>query len=160
MSDALRVNGNQLDWGSGKFKIDGALYSGVTAIEYSDGLEVGLAYGMGRHHGPRGRTAGKYTPEPLVVTCWESTAKSIRDDLALKAPDGRSFGRVVVPITVQYIEADDAIVTVDAQECRLVKIETSHEEGPEGLQKKLTFSVMRYVYDGLTLYDSSAEGGA
>jgi len=160
MSDAQRVNGNQISWGSLSLKIDGTPYSGITAVEYSDGRERALAYGMGRHHGPRGRTSGKYTPEPLVITCWESTAKEIRDDLMSKASDGRSFGNAVVPIIVQYVEPDDAVVTVDAQECVLVKIESSNEEGPEGLDKKLTFSVMRYVYDGGTLYDSSAESGA
>lgn len=158
--DAVRVNGRQIDWGSVRLRINGTPYYGFTAIEFSDGLEVSHAYGAGRHRGPRGRTAGKYMPEPLVLTCWRSTTKQIREDLAAEASDGRSYGSVIIPISVQYIEPDDAEVSVDAEECKLIKIETSDEEGPDGLSDKLTFHVMRYRFDGLTQFDSSEEAGA
>lgn len=157
--DAARVNGNLIDWGSLKFKMDGTPYSGITGIEYADGRERAYAHGIGRHRTPRGRTAGKYQPEPLVVTCWSSTAKAIRADLAAKASDKKSYGNVEVPIIVQYIEPDDAEITVEAIGCVLVKDESSDEEGPEGLNVKLTFSPMRLIRDGLSLFDQT-EGGA
>lgn len=160
MADAARVNGNLISWGSFEIKIDDEPYSGVTAVDYNHSRERAYAYGTGRHHSPRGRTAGKYTPEPLVITCWKSTAKAIRERLKAAASDGRSYGNAIVGIVLQYIEEDDDTVTVDAQECVLTKEEMSDEEGPEGLNEKLTFMPMRYVINDGTLYDSSAEAGA
>lgn len=152
MSDEVRINGIQLSWSSVKLKLDGTPYAGITAIEYADGIEAAHTYGMGRDHAPRGMTAGKYTPEDFVITCYASTAKAIRADLASKAQPGRGYGSVRVPIILQYIEPDDAVVTVEALEARLVKNEASNEEGPDGLSEKLTFKVMRYVRDGLSLH--------
>lgn len=152
MSDEVRINGLQISWSSLKLKIDGTPYSGVTSIEYADGLETAYAYGMGRDHAPRGMTAGKYTPEPLVLTVATSTSKAIREDLAGKAQPGRGYGSVSVPIIIQYIEPDDAVVTVEALDARLVKVEASNEEGPDALNEKLTFMPMRLVRDGLSLH--------
>lgn len=155
MADETRINGNQISWPSLSLKIDGTPYSGITAIEFGDGRERAYAYGMGRHHAPRGRTAGKYVPEPFVITCWKSTAKAIRDDLAAKAGSGKGYGSVEVPIVLQYVEPDDAVITVEAQQCVLVKEENSDEEGPEGLNSKLTFMPMRYVRDGKAIFDGA-----
>lgn len=152
MSDEVRINGNQLGWGSAKLKIEGTPYTGITAIEYNDGVEVSHAYGMGVDHAPRGMTAGKYTPEPFVLTCWASTAKAIRADIAARAQPGRGLSSVRSSIILQYIEPDDAVVTVEVIDARLVKNEASNEESPDGLSEKLTFAVMRYVRDGHSLH--------
>lgn len=155
MADEVRINGLQISWASVKLKIDGVAYSGITSVEYADGRETALTYGMGRHHAPRGQTSGKYTPDPFTINCYTSTAKAIRADLAAKAAPGRGIGSVSVPIILQYIEPDDAVVTVEALDARLVKNEASNEEGPDGLTEKLTFQPMRIKRDGVALYDEA-----
>ena len=55
MADAIRVNDTQLSWGSIRCIIDGEPYFGFTAISYADKRERVKAYGMGRHHAPRGQ---------------------------------------------------------------------------------------------------------
>lgn len=159
MSDATRINGNLISWASLKVKLNGEPYSGITSIEYSDGRERAYAYGIGRHHAPRGMTAGKYTPEPCVITCWKSTAKAIREAVAKRAQDGRSYGSVTDNVlVVQYVEPTDAVITVEIQDAPITKIEASDEEGPEGLNEKITLAPMRIIRDGLTLYDSTEQG--
>lgn len=160
MSDATRINGTQISWASLSFKLNGQRYYGITAIEgATDSRERAYAYGSGRHHAPRGITAGKYTPEPLVITCWKSTAKAIRTDVAARSSDGVSYGSVTDnQIVVQYIEPSDALVTIEVQDCTITKIEASDEEGAEGLSEKITFMPMRIIRDGLTLFDSTEEG--
>lgn len=155
MADSTRVNGNQISWSSLIFKIDGESYTGITSIGYADAIETAKAYGMGRHHAPRGRSAGKYTPEPLTLTCWKSTAQAIREQLAARSPSGTSYGRAVVPITLQYVETDDSTVTVEFDEARLVKCTSSNEEGPDGLAEDLEFDVMLIRRNGLVLFDES-----
>lgn len=155
MADAVRINGLQISWSSAKLTINGESYTGITSIGYADSLEVTKAYGMGRHHGPRGRSAGKYSAEPLTMRAWKSTAQAIRDQLAALSPSGTSYGRAVVPIVLQYIEPDDAVITVEFEECRLVKCTSSNEEGADALAEDLEWDVMRIRRNGLVLFDES-----
>lgn len=155
--DSVRINGVQISWPSAKIKIDGAPYRGITSVDYADGVEKTYAYGMGRHHAPRGRTLGKYTPELLVITCWTSTAETIRKGLAQKA-GGRGISSVSVPIVLQFIEKDDAIITIEALDSTLVKNEASNEEGPDALAEKLSFMPMRLLRNGVALYDTTEPG--
>lgn len=155
--DSVRINGLQIGWASVKLKINGNPYRGVTAIEYADGVEAAYAYGTGRHYAPRGTTAGKYTPEPFVITAYKSTAGAIRKDLNEQA-NGRGVSSVIVPIVLQYVEKDDAVITVEALGSRLVKNEGSDEESPEALTEKLTFMPTRYKRNGIALYDTTEAG--
>jgi hypothetical protein len=154
MADQVRVNGNQISWSSAKLTIDGETFYGVTSIGYADSLEVAKAYGMGRHHAPRGRSAGKYSTEPLTMTMWKSSAQELRAFLAARSPTG-SYGRAVVPIVLQYIEEDDSTITVEFEECRYVKATASNEEGAEALKEDVEFDVMLIRRNGLTLFDES-----
>jgi hypothetical protein len=157
MSDSARVNGNLIGWDSLKFKINSSPYTGITAIEYGDAMEIAPQYGMGRSHAPRGTTAGKYSAKPFVLTCSTATARAIRADLANQAGRrGLSYPRV--PIDLQYAEEDDGpTIHVEGHEARLVENEGSHDEGPDGLTEKLTFQPRRLLRDGQALYDTSEE---
>jgi hypothetical protein len=161
MSDQLRVNGLQIGWASAKLAIDGETFHGVTSIGYADSLEVAKAYGMGRHHSPRGRSIGKYSTEPLTMTMWKSSAQELRRLLAEKSGQqggsSSSYGRAVVPIVLQYIEPDDATITVEFEDCRYVKATASNEEGAEALKEDVEFDVMRIRRNGLTLFEEAAQ---
>lgn len=155
MADSVRINGNQISWSSAKLTINGERYTGIASISYADALEVSKAYGMGRSHAPRGRSAGKYTPDPLTMRAWKSTAQAIREQLAALSPSGTSYGRVAVPIVLQYVEPDDAVITVEFDAARLVKCTASNEEGADNLAEDLEWDVMLIRRNGLVLFDES-----
>lgn len=157
MSDNARINGVQISWSSVKLKIEGVPYFGITGIEYGDAVEQAYAYGIGRHHAPRGKTAGKYTPDPLVLTVWKSTGAAIREDIHTRAA-GRGLARVPSTIIIQYIEGSDDVITIEASQCTLVKVEESAEEGTDALSEKLTFMPMRILRDGVAMYDTTDVG--
>ncbi|AKF06078.1 hypothetical protein [Sandaracinus amylolyticus] len=157
MGDTVRINGVQISWSSVKLKIAGQPYSGIKSIEYADGVETSLSYGMGKHHAPRGSTRGKYVPEPFVLDCFTSTAKAIREDLN-KLAGRRGIANVPVAIILQYVEPDDAVITVEALDAKLTKNESSHEEGPDALSEKLSFQPMRIKRNGIALYDTTEAG--
>jgi hypothetical protein len=154
MADATRINGKQISWPSLKLTIGGESFTGVTSIGYADSLEVVKAYGMGRSHGPRGRSAGKYSVEPLTMTVWASTAQAIRALLAEQSPTG-AIGGAVVPIVLQYVEPDDTTITVEFEDARYTKATIANEEGADALSEDLEFDVMRIRRNGLTLFDES-----
>jgi hypothetical protein len=155
MSDQVRINGNQLSWSSASLKIDGERYFGVTSISYGDSLEVEKGYGMGRHHAPTTRTAGKYTVEPLALTMRKDSAQELRSQLAARA-NGRGIGSVEVPIVLQFVEPTSGLQhTVEFERCRYTKAATSAEEGPSGIMEDVEFDVMVIRRDGVVLFDES-----
>jgi hypothetical protein len=158
MADQRRINGVQISWSSCKLTIDGESIFGFISISFKDALEVSYAYGAGRDHGPRGRSAGKYTPDPVVISMWASTAQEVRRMLSQRAQQqgrGNSYGKAVVPIVLQYIEADDSTMTIEFEECRYLSASTSNEEGADALKEDVEFSPMRLRRNGLVLFDES-----
>ncbi len=156
MSDAIRVNGNQLSWGSIVLKIGGARFYGFTGISFADKRERVKAYGMGRHQAPRGRSRGKYTVEPVKLTGWKGSMQEVREALAALSVDGISYGDVEFEITVQYVEADEIPMTVEIEHCVWGANTTSDEEGPDPLKEEVELDCMLIRRNGLTLFDSSA----
>jgi hypothetical protein len=158
MADAIRVNGNRHSWGSISAKIDGERYYGFTAIKFGDSRERVKAYGMGRHHAPLGRSRGKYSTDPVVLTGWKSAVQALRDALAARSSSTTSYGDVVFQIVVQYVDENDQPCTVDIEDCVWVKNSTSDEEGPDPLSDEVEIDTMRIRRNGKVLYDES-EGG-
>lgn len=157
MSDEIRVNGNQLSWGSIEVQLDGERYHGFTAIGFSDSRERVKAYGLGRHHAPRGRSAGKYSVEPVSLTGWKSSVQALRAALAERAPDGTSYGDVVFQVVVQYTEADETPITVELEDCVWSKNTTSDEEGPDPLKEEIELDCMRIRRNGLVLFSEAQQ---
>lgn len=155
MSDAIRVNGNQLSWGSIVARLDGDRYFGFTAIKFADSRERAKAYGMSRSHAPRGRSRGKYSTEPVGLTGWTGSVQALRDALAAKSADGLSYGDVEFEVVVQYIEADETPITVEIERCVWTKNTTNNEEGPDPLSEEIELDCMLIRRNGKTLFDSS-----
>lgn len=155
MSDEVRINGNQFSWGSIQMKIAGERYHGFTAIAYGDKRERVKAYGMGRHHAPRGRSRGKYSTDPVKVTGWKSSLQALREALAALAFDGVSYGDVEFDIVVQYTEADESPITVEIERCVWTSNPTSEDESPDPLKEEAEFDCMLIRRNGLVLFDSS-----
>ena len=157
--DDVRINGLQISKASAILKLDDEQVHGWVSCKYADGSETAYAYGAGRHQGPRGRTAGKYTPEPVAIVFHKSTAKALRQRLAAKSVSGRSFGTVTFNGSLQYVEPDDDTVTVLFEGLRLTKISSSDEDSADASSDECEFSVMRIKRDGLVLYDDRAGAG-
>src|SRR5690349_19797360 len=154
-SDAIRVNGNQISWGSIVLKVGGARMFGWTSIDFGDKLEMTLAWGMGKHQAPRGRSRGKYTPDPVKLKGPKSTVHELRQSLADLSADGASYGTVEFEIVVQFSERDEPPITVEIERCRFAANRASHEESADPLQDEIEISCMKRRDDGLVLFDES-----
>ena len=152
MSDEIRINGIAHSWGSVKLKVDGERFSGVSSISYSDKLETAFGYGMGKSHKPRAQSRGKYSAEQVVMKVQTSTAQAIRDKLTDRSGTD-AYGTVVVPIVLQYLEPDDTAMTVEFEDCRLVEVGASNEEGADVLTEELKWSTFGIRRNGKTLYE-------
>ncbi len=155
MADQIRVNGNLHSWGSITVKLDGERFHGFTAIKYSDSRERVKAYGMGKHHAPRGRSRGKYAVEPVGLTGPKSTVQALRDALAARSTGGTSYGDVEFDIVVQFIEANDLAITDELEACVWTKNTVSHEEGPDPLSEEVELDCMKIRRNGKVLFDES-----
>lgn len=157
MADEQRINGNMKSWSSIVAKLDGERFYGIVSINYKDQLERVKGYGQGKHHGPRGRSAGKYSVDPVAVKMEKDTARALRNALAAKAADGRSFGTVEFEITVSYIE-NNVGHTDTIERCKWQSTSATNEESPDPLYEEVEFDAMLIRWDGKTLFDSSEEG--
>jgi hypothetical protein len=155
MADKVRVNGNVVSWGSIKVKIGGEVFHGFTSIAFADSRERAFVYGMGKHHGPRGRTRGKYATEATKLAGPRSTVQALCDKLQALASDQTSYGDVEFPIVVQYVEADETPMTVELEQNVITKRSSSEDEGTEFLKEEIEISTMRIRRNGGTLWDNS-----
>lgn len=156
MGDAIRTNQNVHSWGSIILKmLDGDRYYGFRAIEYGDKRERVLVYGGGRAHGPRGKTSGKYTPDNVKLTYLKASAQALRDALAARAEDGKSYGNVEFIMVVQTIEPGEIPLTVEIHGCTIDVDSTSHAESADPLEENFELSCRKIIRNGKTLYDQT-----
>src|SRR4051812_5788615 len=155
MSDAKRINGNLVSWGSIKITIDTESFSGFTSITYADKRDRVKVYGMGKHQAPRARTRGKYTTDPVKLKCPKSTAEALRQQLALRSEDGNSYGDYEFPVIVQYLERGDTEMRVVINGCVYVATSEAAEEGSEAVFEELELDCMAIYRNGKTLFDAS-----
>lgn len=151
MSDSLRINGLQHSWSSTKCKLDGEQYAGLTKISWEHSIEEGMSRGQGAK--PRGRTRGRYVPGAVSITMAKSSAQAFKAALAQKSKTGRSYGTVIFPITLQYLEPDDTPITVEFRDCRILKSTTANEEGADASMEDLEISTMEIIENGLSLVE-------
>lgn len=155
MSDLIRINGNQVSYGSIIVKVNGDRFYGFTAISYGDKRERVKAYGMGRHHAPRGRSAGKYSTDPVKLTGWKASVAKLRDELAALSRDGKSYGNVEFTIEVSFIEPGEDPMSVTLERCVIVSDTASHEESADPLKEELEIDCMLIRRNGKTLFDGT-----
>jgi hypothetical protein len=157
MADLKRINGNDVSWASIIAKIDDEPYYGFNSLSYGDKRTREYSYGMGRHHAPRSKSAGKYEPEPCVLKGPKSSVQALRQALQAKA-DGfgiSSYGDIVFNVVAQYIEGLQDH-TDEILECTVASIKDSHDEGTGVLQQEIELMPMFIIRDGTTLFDRSS----
>jgi hypothetical protein len=155
MGDQLRVNGNIVSYGSIKAKIDSDLFVGFTSIGFAHKRERTFVYGMTPDQAPRARTRGKYTAEPIKLKGPKSTFQAMRQALAAKSGDGRSYGDVEFPVVLQLIEQEESH-TIEFDRCVFTGASNSFEEGAEALMEEVELSCFHIIEDGLTLFSGVA----
>jgi len=155
MADELRINNNQHSWGSIILKCDSERYTGFTGISFADKRERVKAYGMTRHHAPRGRSRGKYTIDPVKLTGWKSSIAKLREALAARAADQKSYGDVEFQIVVQYVEYGEVPLTVEIDRCVIVGNSSSDDESPDPLKEEIEIDAMLIRRNGFVLFDAS-----
>jgi hypothetical protein len=159
VSDQIRVNGNLVSWGSIILKLDGERFYGFTSITYADKRERVKAYGMGRHHAPRGRSRGKYTTDPVKLEGWKGSVQIFREALALKSADGKSYGDVEFQALVQYVESSissDRPLNVEIDRCVWTANSVTDAEDADPKKEEIELDCMLIVRNGLTLFDSAS----
>jgi hypothetical protein len=155
MADPILINGNVHSYASLVAKIANVKWNGFTAINYAQKRPRSKVYGMGRAGGPRGRTSGRYEPDPVTVKGPKSTIAQLKKELAQRSSDQKSYGNVAFDLTLQYIDAGEQSITVLFEGLTIVGESTSNEEGPDAIIEELTLDVMRIKENGLTLYDGT-----
>jgi hypothetical protein len=158
MSDPIRVNGNLLSWGSLVAKIDGDVIYGWTDLAYGDKRERVFGFGMGRHHGPLGRSAGKYTPEPVKLTGFKHAVAALRERIKLKGGT-KSYGNAEFEMVLQAIESDDSPLTIVFTRCVWTGNTSSLSESADPLKEEIEISTMGIRRNDSVLYDDTSDGG-
>lgn len=158
MADQLRVNGNLTSWGHIIVRCGVEEWSGFDSISYADKRERVKAYGMGRHHAPRGRSQGKYTTDPVKLRGPKSTIEALRAYLASQSSNGRNYGDTEFQIIVQYSvggASTEPPMQVELERCVITSDSTSHEESSDHLRDEIEIDTMLIRRNGRTLFDSS-----
>lgn len=158
MADQIRVNGNLMSWGQITLRCGIEEFSGFNSITYADKRERVKAYGMGRHHAPRGRSAGKYSTDPVKLRGPKSSIEALRAGLAAQAPDGTSYGNVEFNIIVQYSAeptSTEPPMSVELERCVFSSDSSSHEESADPLNDEIECDCMLIRRNGRTLFDAS-----
>ena len=159
MSDEIRINGNQLSWGSIKLRIDGEPYFGFNSLDYGDKLTRTKGYGMGLHHAPRGRSRGKYETDNVKIGGPKASFQILRAALAAKSASGTSYGNVEFEIIAQWtepgVDGGDAGITVEIGRCTWTGDSSSDSESPDPSQETAEFDCMSIRRNGLVLFDDS-----
>jgi hypothetical protein len=155
MGDPIRVNNVQHSWGSIIFKLNDDRFTGFTDISFADKRERVHAYGMGRHHAPRGRSRGKYTVEPVKVAGWTGSVQIFRQALAALSNDGASYGDVEFQGLVQYVDTGEADISIELDRLVWMSNTTGLSESPDPLKEEFELDCMLIRRNGLVLFDQS-----
>jgi hypothetical protein len=159
MADSIRINGNVYSHGSMIVKVAGERFYGFTDIGYAQKRERTLVYGQGKHHAPRGKTRGKYTPEASKLGGPIDTMQAFRDALAALSESGESYGDAEFEVTVQFIEENSSQKphTVVLERCHYVGDSASHTEGTDPSKEEVEILPEKIKKDGKYLFDAKSE---
>lgn len=138
----LTVNDVPYDWGCTEIGMGSALtLEGAKGISYGSGFEVAKLRGTSRK--PKTRTTGQYDADDGELTLLESTYR------AMIAYLGKGYMRKEFPMTVSYSFEGEAIIVDQLKGCRIIKDAHDKQEGPDGLEVKVTLSIMEVWPSGI-----------
>ncbi len=135
-----KVNGHVYDFSSVELNFAGLIYTGVSEISYTHGLEPGVL--RGTRSGKLGRTRGEYTAEGSFSMYLEEW-KLFRTAL------GPGFMEQSFTATILYSELLAPLQTDVLVACRITNDEKSHSQGADPLVVAITLDIMEITEDGL-----------
>jgi hypothetical protein len=151
----FRVNGNMLSWPDVVARAAGKPVAQLCGISYGDKRERVVAYGQGRHYAPIGRTAGKYSTDPLKLTFYKGGSLLFMNMIAELARDRISYGNVEFEFSVQYIQnGSGAPIHVQFKRTCIVGIAGTDDESSDPSKDELELQTLQIVRNGKTLFDS------
>lgn len=156
MDDFLRWNGLVVSAKSCSMALAGVPYTGITALDYEDQLEVETVHGMNRSGAPIGSTSGEYSVSGFTFQVLKDVwiAKMLPQLAALSAAAGSpgSYGGGRFVFSAQYQEGP--LVGIDTIEgCRVLKAKDSVQQGTGKLVVDVTLWAQLIRRNGMTLFD-------
>ena len=149
------VNGVIHDSSSVVIRIGGKEYEGILGIKYSQKRTRTRVKAVGKGGVPIGKTKGTYNAEDGSITMLRQHAQMLRDDLAAKSSNGKSYGDTSFPITVQTVEEGTTPIVDALFDCCIAGDDGSAEESStDGLKEEIPFSMARMTRNGKTLYQA------
>jgi hypothetical protein len=146
------INGHRYSWTSLEIGLNGVTMRGVSSIDYGDELKPGKMRGTGPN--VIGRTRGEYDADvelEMYRLEWENLKSSL-------GQSGTGFGESAFPITVQYAEANQPVVTDTIEGSRVTKVRTGGAEGTDPTKVKLSIDCTRILHNGVPIYTPTSGG--
>jgi hypothetical protein len=148
------INGHRYSWTSVEAGIgpSGTIVRGLVSADYGDELTPGKLRGTGPN--VIGRTRGEYDGDAefeMYRLEWEN----------LKAQLGsptKGFGETAFPVTFQYAEDGQPVVTDTLEGCRITKVRTGGQEGSDPTKVKLTIDLTRILHNNIPIYTKTSGG--
>lgn len=149
------INGTIHDASSVVIRIAGKEYEGLLGIKYSQTRKRTRVKAIGKGGVPIGKTRGTYNAEEGSFTMLRQYAQMLRDDLAARSKNGKSYGDESFPITVQTVEPGTSPIVDKLFDCCIDGDDGSAEESStDGLKEEIKFSMARMTRNGKTLYQA------
>lgn len=133
MATQPKVNGNRYSFASIEIDIRGRKFRGISEINYSDGLDPGMARGTSPI--PLAHTQGDYEAEGDLTMFRKEF-----DELTQLLGDG--FGEVEFPITITYASRGEPTVTDRLPAVRIKKPSASNSQGNDPSAIKLDLAIL------------------
>ena len=133
-----RINGLTFDYSSIELVINGATFTGVTEISYSQTLEPGIL--RGTSSGKLARTRGEYNAEG-------SLTMSLEEYQLMRLGLGVAFMETSFLINVAYTALGATIQVDQLLGCRVTGSEASHTQGSDALVKTVPLDIMEILED-------------
>lgn len=153
MTDKIRVNSTIYSWNSCSFKIDGVPYEGILSLDYAEKRERKIVHAARRQGTPLGKTAGKYSVEPITMTMLrDSWHQKLKPQLATKGLG--SYGDAEFTMFMQAIEPVPGAVpmTTVINSCTIDGVKDTQAEGVEELLTELTIGALFLTVNGMPLW--------
>lgn len=104
MSDSIvRIQGLAFDGSCVRVMIAGRKYYGIKSIKYDQKRNRSNVSILGPEQAPVGMTRGFYEMGQVTIAMLRRTAQDLRDHIASKSSNGRSYGDPKFHLSVQYV---------------------------------------------------------
>jgi hypothetical protein len=134
------INGNRHDFSSIELKLQGNVFIGFKAIDYSRTRERGMV--PGNHPDPLGKTRGKNTYKATVelyIAEWN----------AFQAQLGDGYGDVFFQVLVTYSENGFDTIQDVINGCTMDSTEASGSSGTDPLTRKFELNPLKILFNGI-----------